>query len=83
MSWPKHKWKEFADKIEKRLEVGAEEYGDKSFSNPAIKTIDDILEELMDVVGWTFILSVRVNDLRSQLEEWEKSIERRVRKGEL
>lgn len=39
-----------------RWAKGAREYGDRSFSEPARKLADEILEELADVIGWLFVL---------------------------
>ena len=47
----------FLSKCTKRLEVGAVEYGDKSFYKDSRELINDIDEELMDIANWSAILA--------------------------
>lgn len=42
--------------VTSRLEAGAKEYGDKSFSRPPMELIREIREEIADVLGWVEIL---------------------------
>jgi len=55
--------------IEKRLDAGAREYGDKSFSRDPAALLSEIEEELMDVAGWSYVLHRRVVTLR---DAWER-----------
>ena len=57
---------EFFELLEARLEQGAIEYGDRSFSAECpTKLIDEINEELIDIVGWAVPLHARLLQLRS------------------
>ena len=38
-----------------RLVTGAEEYGERSFQRPPAEIIGEVLEELLDVIGWAAI----------------------------
>ena len=54
---------EFIDHFKKRLEVGAVEYGNKSFGKPTPVLQREILEELEDYAVWSFILWTKVRKL--------------------
>ena len=60
--WHTH-WHEFVTTIEGRLDVGEKEYGDTSFTSPPAETIREITEELLDVVGWSYILWCKLKRL--------------------
>jgi hypothetical protein len=47
---------EFLTALRARLEKGAQEYGDLSFDRPAEETVEEILQEVLDIAGWTFVL---------------------------
>ena len=55
----------FTDRIRRRLEVGAREYGDASLSRPVPELLDEMQQELEDVCGWCTILWMRLNNLRN------------------
>ena len=50
--------KEFLEQLGARLKVGETEYGDKSFHVPG--TAEEILVELLDVAGWSFVAWVQM-----------------------
>ncbi len=62
---------EFFELLEARLEQGAIEYGDRSFSECPTKLIDEIGEELIDIVGWAVPLYARLQQLRKQAQRLE------------
>lgn len=53
-------WNEFCRQLGERWEQGAREYGDQSFRRDGAELMQEILEELVDVVGWHFVLWARV-----------------------
>ena len=69
---------DFLRRCQSRLVKGAEEYGNKSFSLDSIAVISEIEEELMDVCNWSFILFMRLQQMKvaltgvdeSQMEDW-------------
>lgn len=61
----------FFEKVRRRLEAGAREYGDSSFNGSTINTIEEIEEELLDVVGWGYILWTKLNRLRGAIVDIE------------
>jgi hypothetical protein len=63
------KWPVFSKQIRDRLLIGAKTYGDCSFRKSPDKLIDEIGQELMDVVGWSFILWCKLLDIQAKLEE--------------
>lgn len=46
----------FLDALGRRLDKGSQVYGDLSFTRPILQTIDEIDAELLDQVGWLFVL---------------------------
>lgn len=65
-------WEKFTKFVWERLKVGAEEYGDKSFSkNPSV-LIGEIKQEVADIMGWGFILWHRLCVLEKKLLELEE-----------
>lgn len=57
----REQWPQFTAMVATRLEAGAREYGDKSFSRSPSALIDEIKQELLDVCGWGFILWDRLD----------------------
>ena len=64
-------WPIFCEEVLARLAMGAREYGDASFAQPAEVLVTEIQQELFDVCGWGFILSCRVNALSEKLARLE------------
>ena len=50
----------FFELVAARLEAGRQEYGDRSFERKGEELIDEIIEELADVCGWSYILFDRL-----------------------
>jgi len=64
-------WPTFAAATLKKMEAGALEYGDVSFDVSSGKLAAEIEQELLDVVGWGFILWNRIQNLKAKLAELE------------
>ena len=62
-------WEPFIDLMEERLQQGHQEYGDYSFERPEGELLAELEEELLDVVGWGYVLWTRVRDLHDKLKE--------------
>lgn len=64
-------WPAFEAAMQERLREGYKQYGDWSYDRP-IDTKEGLLrmveEEVMDIVGWSFILWVRLRDLARAAE---------------
>lgn len=57
----------FVEQVRTRLQKGARQYGDRSFTRPVPELVGEIQEELADVCGWSFILWTRLQSMRSVL----------------
>lgn len=57
----------FTEEIHARAQRGAVEYGDRSYERPLPELIDETMEELADVCGWSFILWSRLRDLKAKV----------------
>jgi len=60
-------WDQFIEKARGRLEDGAAQYRDESFSMPAAQLIKEIEEEILDVVTWSFILAVKLASIDGRI----------------
>ena len=58
----------FSAGVLKRLQDGAREYGDKSFSESPITLLREMQQEASDITGWGFILWCRLEALVEALE---------------
>lgn len=58
----------FVSRLRTRLAAGAVTYGDTSFTRPAGGLVDEVMQELEDVAGWSLLLWVRLDRLRGQVE---------------
>lgn len=54
-------------RVERRLILGAEHYGDASLLTPLGASVDEIQEEIEDVLGWAVILWVKMERVRKGL----------------
>jgi hypothetical protein len=50
--------------------MGAQEYGDDSFKKSMTDLLGEIHEEVLDIVGWGFILDCRIRQVRAKLVEF-------------
>lgn len=71
-------WPKFVAEVEARLNAGAREYGDKSFSASPVKLIGEIQQEIFDIVGWSFILSCRLQRVADTLDDLAKACKHRA-----
>lgn len=55
----------FVGRLRDRLEAGAREYGDQSFTRPANALVD----EIQHVCGWALILWVRLDRMRARVAQ--------------
>ena len=62
----------FVAKMESRLAAGQREYGDASFDRPIAELIDEVEEEIIDQVGWSFIAWSRIVSLREKVGRLER-----------
>lgn len=53
---------EFVAKLRAAWARGAEEYGDESFGKPICCTQEEILQEIVDIAGWSFIAFVQTRN---------------------
>ena len=69
--WEKH-WDQFETVMKGRLDTGHKEYGDASFNRKPTDLATELEEEALDVVGWGFILWVRLTELRNKMDETQQ-----------
>jgi hypothetical protein len=60
-----HWWLHLVWAFDARLDKGAKQYGDESFARPLQEIEREILEELVDTVGWLFVAWCRVQSIAS------------------
>lgn len=58
----------FAASVASRLAQGAKEYGDASFARDPGDLVGELQQELLDVMGWGYILWTRLEALRVRLD---------------
>lgn len=68
MKDPMDEWPEFLRLVRRRLDIGREEYGDRSFSADPKELLDELQAEAMDLAGWGYILWHRLEAMRERLK---------------
>lgn len=58
----------FFSALHAKLEAGAREYGDRSFSRPVIELLDELQAECLDLAGWGYILWTKLDRIKKQLD---------------
>lgn len=58
----------FVTRLRARLVAGAATYGDASFKRPAAELVEEVMQELEDVCGWSLVLWVRLDRLSSAVQ---------------
>jgi hypothetical protein len=61
----------FFKRLFARLEAGAREYGNKSYSRDPVELMDEIQQELLDVCGWGCIQFERLEKMKEALSSIE------------
>lgn len=64
---------DFLSAVRARLFHGRLNYGDKSFDKPG--TPDEILEEIVDIAGWAYVLWVQMRERLQRLEQAAQDLE--------
>lgn len=64
----REQWNEFVFRVECRLRRGAEEYGDASLKAPPAALAREVEEELLDVMGWGFMLWLRMRAIAERVK---------------
>ena len=59
----------FVARLRARLVAGAATYGNTSFDRPAVELVDEIQQELEDVSGWSLLLWIRLERLRTRVTQ--------------
>jgi hypothetical protein len=62
---------DFMALVHRRLHMGRDMYGDASFHRHPDELLNEVVEELLDVVAWTFILWVRTERIRGDVNRRE------------
>jgi len=62
----------FVAKVQDRLHMGAEAYGDRSFERPPAEIVEEIQEELEDVCGWSYCLWLRLEEIKQRLGQLKR-----------
>jgi hypothetical protein len=63
----------FVSAVRSRLEAGRRAYGDRSFSAPPVRLLEELQAEALDLAGWGFVLWVRLEAMRKGCEHGEPS----------
>lgn len=63
---------EFLSHLRSAWARGHAEYGDTSFDKPLLDTTEEILQEIEDIAGWSFILWVQI---KRRLQRVARSVE--------
>jgi hypothetical protein len=69
--WKQH-WPKFSGELQERLQKGFEAYGDGSFERPPSELMDEIAEEFMDVIGWSFIMLCALEEIKKHQARLDK-----------
>ena len=59
---------EFSDRVHKRLNSGARSYGDSSLNRELESLLNEVLEEIEDQCGWSFLAWLKVKDLLEKVK---------------
>ena len=58
----------FVARLRQRLVRGTATYGDTSFTRPGAELVDEVMQEIEDVCGWSLLLWIRLDRLRGAVE---------------
>ena len=62
------RWEWFLNKMKARLQAGFIEYGDGSFERCPLSLLNEVEEEILDQIGWSYIQLVRIQKTREKLQ---------------
>jgi hypothetical protein len=62
----------FVERLRAKLDRGAREYGERSFSRPLTELLTEVEDELIDTAGWSLLIWSRLERLRSEIERLER-----------
>ena len=69
---PEPRWKqvypEFSKQLEEKLRRGYEEHTDASFARMPEELVGELLEECIDIAGWSMVLYTRIRAIHPHLE---------------
>ena len=71
MTYKKY-FKQFINKLDKKMLEGYKEYGDVSFNLKSIDLVGEIEQELLDICGWSLILWVHLNEIKKKSKKLNK-----------
>lgn len=71
-AWKDH-WPEFETVLKAKLQAGHEEYGDGSFELSLHQLADEVEQEVVDIVGWSFIQWTRIQRLKRMIAKLESN----------
>ncbi len=54
----------FIERVQKRMDKGAQEYGDRSFARAPEELVQELQEEVEDIAGWGYILWNRLENIK-------------------
>ena len=58
----------FVERIRLRLQRGAREHGNRSFTRPLGELVEELMAETEDIAGWGLLLWSRLDRLRRRVE---------------
>lgn len=59
----------FIEDLEKKLKLGYEEHSDVSFARMPEDLVGELLEECIDIAGWSLVLHTRIKAILPHLED--------------
>ena len=65
----KQVWPEFSKQLEEKLQRGYEEHTDASFARMPEELVKELLEECIDIAGWSMVLYTRIRAILPHLED--------------
>lgn len=71
----KEDWPKCKKKLEKRMRDGHRDYGDRSFERPLVALLDEVEEEILDQINWSFIAWTRNRELAAKVRVLEDRLD--------
>ena len=70
-------FQEYLQAQKERFDIGAVEYGDRSYSLDTNQLIKEIEEEIFDIPVWLYFLKHRVDRLKGAIQKLENNLDKR------